>query len=597
MDDSSDQTSNDHSFNRGVDVSHLATPHISSSVSLANRSPLNTPGQSNSEDCNNESYQVRPNNTHNHLESVSNATQQSRFEHPVTNRNSHDDDNSNRLSSYDSNQEQNPQQSPRSHAPSPLNQYEQQQQQNPRIPSPEEIPQQQHRHFHDQANVMVQPQQIQQQLMPPIERPLSNSYGPTAKLSYDIISVREPLAKILAERQILQAQQQQRQLLGDHEYIEVYEERGSSCFYEEIAGSVTSSVTYDQIGAISNHNYQVLINAYAVANRQNVSNLDENDRQNSSSQNSVSRRTEDNNQQENMYDVTNPPDLVDGINNKLNNHEHSTSSNNQLLDQKSPQNDAQMGSTQLSESIPVYSVINKATRRSNSIMRTMDIDRPPRPPPKNPLVSQKQSTSAIAHDYSEPSTSAHPSHSPGAWNHPHNTPTSSYSDRISGNDPSEKIDLQKTLLPKPPPRFSKLPAFNAIDRPLPNPENFDATNNNDGKMINKNSHDEDCESLNNGYELLRDNLTDDQIDVGYEKIRESNQFSGGSLTSQFRPFQLLDNGGYESVQPIYSSPSNALAEPNYEAIAPATASELAAAATAKLTAAATVIEQILKQDQ
>lgn len=65
-------------------------------------------------------------------------------------------------------------------------------------------------------------------------------------LYYGKISVREPLAKILAERQSY----------GDYEDLEVYNERGSSCFYEEIAGSTTSSVTYDQIGNQSLQNYQ-----------------------------------------------------------------------------------------------------------------------------------------------------------------------------------------------------------------------------------------------------------------------------------------------------------------------------------------------------
>jgi hypothetical protein len=108
---------------------------------------------------------------------------------------------------------------------------------------------------------------------PPLPIVASTSNGTSSKLSYDIISVREPLAKILAERQeLLRAQQQQRQVLGEHDYIEVYNERGSSCFYEEINGSITSSATYDQIGANSNHNYAVVNrpnNAYAVVNRPN----------------------------------------------------------------------------------------------------------------------------------------------------------------------------------------------------------------------------------------------------------------------------------------------------------------------------------------
>lgn len=84
-----------------------------------------------------------------------------------------------------------------------------------------------------------------------------------SKYPYDIISVREPLAKMLAEKQ--------RQLpIGEHDYNEVYGERGSSVLYEEIGGNSTnSSVTYDQIGAPSSNNYQASIDAYAVVSRSN----------------------------------------------------------------------------------------------------------------------------------------------------------------------------------------------------------------------------------------------------------------------------------------------------------------------------------------
>lgn len=410
------------------------------------------------------------------------------------------------------------------------------------------------------------------------------------------------------KQQLLQAQQQQRQLLGDHEYIEVYGERGSSCFYEEIAGSVTSSATYDQIGAASNHNYQALINAYAVASRQNAPNQDGNGNAHeaSSFQNSNElHNSQSNSAQENMYDVTNLPDQLDGP--SVSNHQLQplnspiSSATDQEQSEQSSQTSKDSRIMQVSRSIPVYSVINKATRRSNSIMRTtVESSRPPKPPPKNLLISQ-QSTSAI-HTYSKPSTSTHQTNSFRAWSPSRIPSTSSYTDNKKincSNEIEENNGHRGVRLPQPPPRFSKHPTFNAIDRPLPLPDKFDNinNNNNNGTIIDRNSsRDDDIESLNNGYELLRSNLEDDQIDVGYEKIRESNRYSGGSLSSQLYQLQLFDNGGYESVQPIYSSPSNALAEPNYEAIAPSTASELAAAATAKLTAAATVIERILKQD-
>lgn len=62
--------------------------------------------------------------------------------------------------------------------------------------------------------------------------PGDRSFGENAQeISYNKISVREPLSKVLAERAIL-----------EHHYNEVDEE-GNSCFYEEIAGATNSSVT------------------------------------------------------------------------------------------------------------------------------------------------------------------------------------------------------------------------------------------------------------------------------------------------------------------------------------------------------------------
>jgi hypothetical protein len=61
-----------------------------------------------------------------------------------------------------------------------------------------------------------------------------------AEISYNKISVREPLARVLAERAVM-----------EHTYTEVDGDEGLSSFYEEIAGSATSSITYTKIGEVS----------------------------------------------------------------------------------------------------------------------------------------------------------------------------------------------------------------------------------------------------------------------------------------------------------------------------------------------------------
>lgn len=75
--------------------------------------------------------------------------------------------------------------------------------------------------------------------------------GPSHEIFYNKISVREPLSKVLAERALI-----------EHHYTEVDDE-GTSCFYEEIAGSTNSSVTYTKISDITNeeaNNSQVVLN-------------------------------------------------------------------------------------------------------------------------------------------------------------------------------------------------------------------------------------------------------------------------------------------------------------------------------------------------
>lgn len=86
---------------------------------------------------------------------------------------------------------------------------------------------------------------------PGIDVPDGEVPGPSHEIFYNKISVREPLYKVLAERALI-----------EHHYTEVDEE-GTSCFYEEIAGSTNSSVTYTKIGDLTHedqNNPSVVLN-------------------------------------------------------------------------------------------------------------------------------------------------------------------------------------------------------------------------------------------------------------------------------------------------------------------------------------------------
>lgn len=572
LNENQDGTENDQSFNQGVDVSHLATPHTSFVQSVPQSNQLNCAPSAvvnNTNDDNEDGYQPQYNQPGtsstppigNSILDPHISSEPRRIESPLQQQ--QQSDNQNNIQALPSSR----------NSSSRSNLYEPPLNGQVQVPIQQQQPQHQQLHHRQQMNHM-----------------LNDDNGTSTKLSYDIISVREPLAKILAERQLLNQaqQQQQRQLLGDHEYIEVYGERGSSCFYEEIAGSTTSSATYDQIGNNSNHNYQALINAYAIVNR--VNELPELHDDNAQDNNNNIR-----NGSENIYDVTDssnqrfshsngapmPSTSFDETHSKEVNRLNHTS-------ESSDHSNFDDTNNILSDSIPVYSVINKATRRSNAIIKaTVANVRPPQPPPKNISLPNQPCTSAIS-TYQSDGNRSNSRNSPQI---PHPPSKDNISEFKNGKE--------QTRLPQPPPRFSKQSTFDATKRPLPLPDNYEILDNNNSSRENDNAliqQSEDIESLNNGYELLKTNFDEDQVDVGYEKIRESHLYSGGSISSQFNALQLLDNGGYESVQPIYSSPSNALVEPNYEAIGPATASELAAAATARLTAAAAVID-FMKQDQ
>lgn len=592
---SSTRPHNSQSFDQGIDVSHLATPHISSNLSLpvkpsVNSTPINDGNEGgNHQDQNNYSSVVSNNSTMHHNNSLDTRIELINQDNNHSPSFQHSDNNQSLPS---------PELSAPNHHEAQASQEQPSTSDRPQSSSasPQQHHQQQQPYSNQNAQVIVyQPQQDIHNL--------NNATNAGARLSYDIISVREPLAKILAERQQLQqAQQQQRQISGDHEYIEISGDRGSSCFYEEIAGSTTSSATYDQIGASSNHNYQVLINAYAVRPNGTSRSTDnenrlvvENDSQELSNQESA-------NAEENLYDSGQPTDLTDNPANNIpcskSPSSHGTNNSTLLPEPSTSQQSSSDRNTMMSQSIPVYSVINKAARRSNAIIRaSVDNSRPPQPPPKNLLINHQSTATSAIQIYQEPTTNTQNSN--GSRIVPQIPTTSSYLTNNNTNIDTSESNEYHPRLPQPPPRLSKNNSHSSTNRPLPFPETFDNVNistNNSAITHRSQDYDEDVESVNNGYELLTTNFDDDQVDVGYEKIRESNRYSGGSLTSQFCPLQALDNGGYESVQPIYSSPSNALAEPNYEAIGPSTASELAAAATARLTAAAAVIE-LLKQDQ
>jgi len=371
----------------------------------------------------------------------------------------------------------------------------------------------------------------------------------TTKLSYDIISVREPLAKVLAERQ------RERFAISDHDYIEMSGDRGSSCFYEEIAGSTTSSTAYDQVDGVSNHNYQPLVHNYAVARPLGRSNRMEDDNWDRTSAYSDEHTTGDD-----RTDIeSSPREPIPGPSNNLESpvkQRPSTREPDSLI----PVSKRETISDQ--KPTPVYSVINKAARTNNSSNRVGDAEsRPPQPPPKNYSItmqanisSERLSREPIELTYSKQVKS----------------PESERSREPSNDD---KLRL-------PPPRSEKplQPNENSNsnnDRPLPVPHTDDSMNNNTVAISNRNLSPEEDGVDDNGYELLICNFEDEQTDVGYEKIRESNRHSCNSLSQQSRPLPLIDNGGYESLQPIYASPSHTVGEPNYEAIWP-TAPELAA---------------------
>lgn len=637
----------DPTYNQGIDVSHLATPHITASNNKSSQEkPLSNCVGEESVHKNTLIYSIPDRQTNtpsscaastNHrlspIDCASSLSARGTEDNPIPN-----GIGVRPQSATSSNQNVIQHDAIESHPPpspdSSVNNLEQQQDELRRSPnrssldlsSMHSVPQQDrnqlnHSHAFQDQNMQNAQASATHNQSSTSQQPSSPSSTQTtaAKLSYDIISVREPLAKLLAERQQqIQLQQQNRHLVGDHEYIEVYGERGSSCFYEEIAGSVTSSATYDQIGTVSNHNYQALINAYATSDAQN-NNREAVGGLPLSRNEEVRRSNDEHDQEDHTYDVTEPQDQPDGSSSTVRESQECPQNENESQDRYQSQQKA-------AQSIPLYSVINKANRRSNSKIHNpianLISDRPPQPPPKNLNNHRASADNNDFYQQNPNSLGASVPSPPQRWSQRDPIPsTSSYAtesnvlsqqiycmDSIDQNDSLPSIPLLRK--PHPHPRLARHRiAFSATDRPLPSPDSLETakdselgSNSKEKLVVDNHSRspvetfaEEDRESLDNGYELLKTNLEDDQIDIGYEKIREANRYSGGSLSSQFCPLQLIDNGGYESVQPIYSSPS--LTEPNYEAIAPITASELAAAATAKLTAAAAVIEQAKTNSQ
>lgn len=512
------------SYGRTNDVSHLATPHVCNN----RRSASSTPVYDNGDEIYSNTYNGDQSQN---LIDTANRINPTNDVHII-----------NRPPTQEANMT-NSTNSPAQHSPSISSQ-------SPPISSQ---PQPAADNFHnsDHDNVPQAYDNIEQVRARP-SNDVENNNGPVCKLSYDIISVREPLAKILANRHQLN-QSQQRQAVSEHEYIEVYGERGSSCFYEEIAGSTTSSATYDQIGAVSNHNYQVLVNAYAVLGENEAGQSNQVERPNYVSARNSNDGGSEVEQPHNASECAQPS---------------SPRSTSTTTDQIEPHPSGSPGLP----AAPVYSVINKATRKTNS--KEIDSRQPPRPPPKNAsLISQQGSTSAIQHLSERSSPLLYNRNSPNIIEGP---ATSSYNYTQRNFREHSALDM-----PEPPPRISQQLIFNVnSNRPLPLP----------GSQGYARDCDDDVDTASNGYELVGPTFEDDQVDVGYEKIRDTDRYSGGSMASQFYNLQVHENG-YESVHSIYSSPSNALVEPKYEAIGSATASEIAASATARLNAAAKVIDQ------
>lgn len=89
----------------------------------------------------------------------------------------------------------------------------------------------------------------------PREHPDTACSSTTAsKPSYHVISVREPLAKVLADRR--NQEEENLSVKGEHKYAEVTGFRTSPSLYEEIADSTNSSSVYDRLDVASGHAYQ-----------------------------------------------------------------------------------------------------------------------------------------------------------------------------------------------------------------------------------------------------------------------------------------------------------------------------------------------------
>lgn len=494
----------DHHYSQTTDVSHLATPHVSQARLPETISPIR--------EVNEETHNNDVQGCDQHLNSATVMTRQPTQDRPYIN----PDNSPPRPSSSSSNNTQ----QPPSQAASNID-----------------------RNTIENRRAQIYNETDNQRARSSLDFPGPSTSRLVRKLSYGIISVREPIAKILAERE-------QRQVYCENEYIEV-----SSCLYEEIAGSSTSSATYDQIGAISNHNYQVLANAYAAQINDTSNNNDQ------SSYVPIERQDKDTDDNTKRLDQVDAKQSTSSAqNNDKNGEPISTCSR-----YRSPEN--------VSQSVPVYSVINKATKMIGTSSREYNDRIPPRPPPKNAFLIPYSGLPNAIH-YQSVNTQF------GNNNQINSDSSSSYQMNNHRNYNDNTHSLSK--MPEPPPRLSKQSTVNVnTNRPLPLPEGRHKINDDD----------DDDDTASNGYELLSPVFDEDQVDVGYEKIRETDRHSRGSLASQIYNIQALENNGYESVHPIYSSPSSALVEPNYEAIGPATASELAAAATARLNAAVRILQK------
>lgn len=347
------------------------------------------------------------------------------------------------------------------------------------------------------------------------------------EVSYNKISVREPLSKVLAERAVL-----------EHHYTEVDEERISS-FYEEIAGSANSSVTYTKIGDLSQRNSNPMNNTVININQPPI-----------------------------------PPSVESLL--VVAEHSRSTSPLGASLtsDQRTLKTSSNLVDNQVKD---IYAFVDKSSKNRKNNPESKNLDELYAKVKKsgNPsanVISNRVNIIQVEHD-------------------PNQLPLTSNSKIINSEHKSSRPYSSDNHSPTPPPPPSLLNMPSRSSRTISlYDESFQSSNN----SSHQRRHSSGTVSLkfheyNNqnaieepGYEVVGLGNSDPDIDPGYEKIRKD--FNPNTQSNHDNQLNLEEDAipepGYEVVkyepesEPCYevinkgetSSQNNDIIEPNYESI-------------------------------